>query len=110
VSPSTPDAASSTAVPPGSADELARLRSERDQADRLYNDALTTLDHAIQRMREFPHPPPPYDEAQITALNQRWTLLELKPEERGGWLKRLRAHVWAMVAPLFEHGSSTRRA
>ena len=86
----------------GSAEELARLQDERDTADRTYNDALTKLDAAIQKPRDLPHPPPAYDEFQITPLNQRWELLSLKPDEGGGWLKRVRAHVWAMVAPLFE--------
>ena len=54
-------------------------------------------------MRELPHPPPHYDEFQITPLNERWELLPLKPAEEGGrWLKRLQAQIWAMVSPLFE--------
>ena len=40
----------------GSANELARLKRERDEADRRYNEALTQLDAAIQTPREFPHP------------------------------------------------------
>ena len=86
----------------GSAEELARLQQERDEADRRYNEALTQLDAVVQKPRESPHPPPPYDEFQITPLNQRWELLSLKPDEGGGWLRRLRTHAWAMVAPLFE--------
>src|SRR3990170_6164277 len=86
----------------GSAEELARLKRERDEADRLYNEALTNLDAVVQKPRESPHPPPPYDEFQITPLNERWELLSLKPDEGKGWLRRLRAHAWAMVAPLFE--------
>ena len=86
----------------GSADELARLQRERDEADRRYNEALTRLDAAIQRPRELPHPPRPYDEFQVTPLNERWELLSLKPDEGTGFLRRLRAHAWAMVAPLFE--------
>lgn len=86
----------------GSADELARLKHEREDADRLYNDALTALYGAVQRLRELPHPPPPYDEFQITPLNERWELLPPKPAEGGGWLRHLRAQVRAMVAPLFE--------
>ena len=86
----------------GSAEELAHLQRERDEADRRYNDALTRLDAAIQKGRDLPHPPPAYDEFQINTLNQRWELLSLKPEEGSGWLKRLRTHAWAMVAPLFE--------
>ena len=86
----------------GSAEELARLRSEREEADRRYNEALTRLDAAIRTPRDTPHPPPAYDEFQITPLNERWELLSLKPDEGSGWLRRLRAHAWAMVAPLFE--------
>jgi 2-polyprenyl-3-methyl-5-hydroxy-6-metoxy-1,4-benzoquinol methylase len=86
----------------GSAEEIDRLKRERDEADRLYNDALTRLDAAIQTPRDFPHPPPAYDEFQITPLNQRWELLSVKPDEGRGWLRRLRGHAWAMVAPLFE--------
>jgi len=86
----------------GSAEEIARLERERDEADRLYNEALSRLDAAIQKPRELPHPPPPYDDFQITPLNERWELLSLKPEEGSGWLRRLRMHAWTMVAPLFE--------
>jgi O-antigen chain-terminating methyltransferase len=85
----------------GSADDLARLRHEREEADRAYNDALTGLDGAIQRLRESPLPPPPYDESQITSLNQLWELLPLKPVEPRGWLHRLRSYIWGTVAPLF---------
>jgi SAM-dependent methyltransferase len=86
----------------GSAEEIDRLKRERDEADRLYNEALTKLDAAIQTPRASPPPPSPFDEFQITPLNERWELLSLKPDEGSGWLKRLRAHAWAMVAPLFE--------
>jgi SAM-dependent methyltransferase len=87
---------------PGSADDPERRIREREDADRTYNDALTALDNAIQRLRELPDPPPPYDELQITPLNQRWELLPLKPDEGSGWLRRIRRHAWSMVAPLFE--------
>lgn len=86
----------------GSAAEIDRLKRERDEADRRYNEALTKLDAAIQTPRTFPGTPSPFDEFQITPLNERWELLSLKPDEGTGWLKRLRAHAWAMVAPLFE--------
>lgn len=87
---------------PGSAGDLARLKREREEADRAYNDALTALDGAIQRLRDLPLPPPSYDESQLPRLNEQWELLSLKAADRRGWLARVRAHVWAMVAPLFE--------
>ena len=90
------------AVQKGSAEELARLAREREHADRVYNEALTRLDAAIQKPRELPAPPRAYDEFQITALNERWELLSLKRSEGNGWLRRVRRHVWGMVAPLFE--------
>ncbi len=86
----------------GSSAELARLQRERDEADRLYNAALTNLDAAIQQPGDLPQAPPLYDDHQITPLNQRWELMSLKPDEGSGWLRRLRAHAWSMVAPLFE--------
>src|SRR5687767_392586 len=86
----------------GSSEALARLQRERDEADRRYNEALTALDAAIASPHDFPHPPPAYDEFQITPLNERWELLSLKPDEGHGWLRRLRTHAWAMVAPLFD--------
>ena len=35
---------------PVTADDLARLRAERDEADRRYNEALTALDRALPRL------------------------------------------------------------
>jgi SAM-dependent methyltransferase len=81
---------------------MVRARHERDEADRIYNDALTALDRAIQQVREFPAAPPEFDESQLASLNQRWPILQARPESSGGWMRRLRTHVWAMVGPLFE--------
>ena len=84
-----------------STDDLARLKREREDADRGYNDALTALDRSLQRLREMPHPPPPYDEHQLTPLNERWDLLAVRPLS-DGWRGRLKARIWAVVEPLFE--------
>ena len=60
---------------PNSPDDLAGLKAERAAADRAYNDALTRLDAAIQRLpADFPQPPPVPDERQITPLNTLWNL------------------------------------
>ena len=80
---------------------LQRLTQEREQADRLYNDAFTALDRALMRAPEFPHPPPPYDEQQITPLNERWNALA-PPPASGGVKGRLAAFVWRIVAPTLE--------
>jgi SAM-dependent methyltransferase len=80
---------------------LRRLEQERDAANRRYNDALTALDQAALPQREFPHPPPPYDEQHITPLNQSWDLGVVAPQ--GGGLKgRLAAFVWRMVGPALQ--------
>jgi SAM-dependent methyltransferase len=77
---------------------LRRLEKDRDEANRRYNEALTALDQALMPEREFPHPPPPYDEQQITPLNQSWDLGVVAPQG-GGWKGRLAAFVWRIVGP-----------
>jgi len=80
---------------------LQRLTRERERADRLYNDAFTDLDRALMRAPELPHPPPPYDEHQITPLNERWNALA-PPAASGGMKGRLAAFVWRVIAPTLE--------
>ena len=82
-------------------DDPARLKAEREAADRSYNEALSRLDQAIQRLpADFPHPPPGPDEQQITPLNTLWKIV---PAPRTGSLKhRLAAVVQRAVAPIFE--------
>ena len=82
-------------------DDLAALKAERDAADRAYNEALTRLDRAIQRLPDnFPHPPPPPDEHQITSLNALWKIDIAKVP--AGLRGRIASAVRRMVAPLFE--------
>lgn len=81
-------------------DRLARLEEERGDADRTYNDRLTSVDRALLRPPEFPHPPPPYDETQITAINEAWTILPDGPPAIDRSLKgRLRGAIWRLVGP-----------
>lgn len=75
---------------------LERLARERDDADRRYNEALTTLDASVMQPPELPHPPPPYDEEQLPALNQSW---DVAAPSQGGWKRRLAGIVWRIVAP-----------
>ena len=84
-----------------SPDDLALLKREREDADRKYNAALTALDRALLRLRDVPHPPPPYDEQQLTPLNEQWDLLAVRPIDTG-WRGRLRSFIWSAVSPLFE--------
>jgi hypothetical protein len=82
-------------------DDLAALKAERDAADRAYNEALTRLDRAIQRLPpNFPHPPPPPDEHQITSLNTLWKIDVAKAP--AGMRGKIATAVRRMVAPLFE--------
>jgi hypothetical protein len=82
-------------------DDLAALKAERDAADRAYNEALTRLDRAIQRLPpNFPHPPPAPDEHQITALNTLWKIHIAKAP--AGMRGKIATAVRRMVAPLFE--------
>jgi hypothetical protein len=82
-------------------DDLARLKAERDAADQAYNEALTRLDRAVQRLpSDFPHPPPVPDEQQVTPLNTLWKLDA--PPAAAGLRGRFVGLVRRAVAPLFE--------
>jgi hypothetical protein len=82
-------------------DDLELLRAEREQADREYNDALTRLDRAIQKLpSSFPQPPPSIDEHQVTPLNTLWKIDA--PPPGPGLGGRFAAAVRRVVAPLFE--------
>lgn len=81
---------------------LRRLKQERDEADRRYNEALTALDRAQPSTRVFPDPPPPYDEHQITPLNEAWNIIPQPPETSGGLSGRVRGVVWRVVAPYLQ--------
>ncbi len=84
-------------------DLLARLDRERLDADRLYNEALTRVDRAIQSVPRLPELPASYDAAKLPELNAHWRLLPEGPPQFGGGLKgRLRRLVWRMVGPPIE--------
>ena len=85
---------------PKSPDDLEGLKAERAAADREYNDALTRLDAAIQKLpANLPHPLTGPDVHQIAALNTKW---KLTAPEATGLRRRFVEGVRRAVAPLFE--------
>ncbi len=80
---------------------LRRLKAERDEADRRYNDALTALDRPLAPGLTFPQPPPAYDETQITPLNEAWNILP-EPPAASGWSGKLTGLIWRTVGPYLQ--------
>ena len=84
-------------------DLAARLERERLEADRLYNDALTALDGAIQRPTPLPDPPAPFDDRALHGVNRAWDILPNGALQLDRSLKgRLRAFIWRVVGPPLE--------
>jgi SAM-dependent methyltransferase len=81
------------------AEDLTRLKAEREAADARYNAALTAVDQALQQVPALPHPPPGPDEHQITPLNEAWDVLRAAPRP-GGWRGRVAGLVWRVIEPV----------
>jgi len=79
-------------------DTLRRLKKERDEADRRYNEALTALDRSVPRPSEWPPPRASHDDSQLATLNQAWDTVA-EPPPGSGWRGRLAGFVWRTVAP-----------
>ena len=83
-----------------SADDLARLKREREEADRAYNEALTRLD------RSLPAPPAPPSlpaggDGRLAALRAGRRLApDWADAPVSGWRARLRAAAWRAAAPI----------
>jgi hypothetical protein len=85
---------------PKSPDDLEALKEERAAADRAYNEALTRLDRAIQRLpADFPQPPPVADEHQVTPLNTLW---KIDAPASHGAAGPIISAIRRSVGPLFE--------
>lgn len=81
-------------------DRLARLEDERAEADRIYNERLTAVDRALLVLPDYPHPPPAFDETQVTPINQTWNILPDGPPVIDQSLKgRLRGFIWRLIGP-----------
>jgi 2-polyprenyl-3-methyl-5-hydroxy-6-metoxy-1,4-benzoquinol methylase len=84
-------------------DLVARLERERLEADRLYNDALTAVDRAIQTLPALPDAPPPFDQSRLRDLNATWNILPSGAPTIDRSLRgRLRGLVWRLVGPPLE--------
>ncbi len=84
-------------------DLLARLDRERLDADRLYLDALTALDQAVQTVPALPQAPPPYDASRLADVNAAWkTLPQGAPAFDSSWKGRLGRFIWRLVGPALE--------
>jgi 2-polyprenyl-3-methyl-5-hydroxy-6-metoxy-1,4-benzoquinol methylase len=84
-------------------DLVVRLERERLEADRLYNDALTAVDHAIQQPPRLPPPPQRYDDDGLKPLNAAWDIMPDGPPPADRSIKgRLRAFVWRLLGPPLE--------
>jgi SAM-dependent methyltransferase len=83
---------------------LERLEQERLEADRVYNEALTAVDRALQTtLPELPDAPAAYDDSQLERANRAWDVLPGGPPAVDGSLKgRLRGLVWRMLGPSIE--------
>ncbi len=82
--------------------DLTRLKQERHEADRRYNDALTGLDAAIQVLPRPSQSSAAPDETQVTPLNQRWEITRAIAPLPGGWRGWLARLAVSVVRPALE--------
>lgn len=93
-----------------SAEDLRRLKREREEAERLFREALASLDRARQALPAIPHPPPEID---TSALDRLSTLIETPiapPAHSGRWLRRVRELVWSVIKPVVDRQTHTNNA
>jgi SAM-dependent methyltransferase len=84
-------------------DLVQRLERERLEADRLYNDALTALDRAIQVSPKLPARPSAFDVSRLPQINGAWDILPGGPPAIDRSLKgRLRGFIWRLIGPPLE--------
>ena len=90
-----------------SSDDGTRLTRTRESADREYNRKLTELDTVIQTPPELSNPPSPFDDSQVSSINEQWQLVAPEGPNLGtGWRGRLNRLVWRFVGPLIQRQQS----
>jgi len=80
--------------------EVDRRISERDAADRQYNEALTNVDRALPRPVDGQPPAVSFD-LNVAAIRDRLGILPAQPPGGSGLRGRLARFVWRLVAPVF---------
>jgi SAM-dependent methyltransferase len=84
-------------------DLIERLERERLEADRLYNEALTAVDRAIQVPPKLPARPGAFDASRLSQINSSWDILPGGPPSIDRSLKgRLRGFIWRLIGPSLE--------
>lgn len=84
-------------------EDMARLRAEREAADRAYNDALTAVDLALPRDLAPPSAVPRPDEETLTALQERVNIVPAELPAGGRGLRgRLAGFVWHLIGPMLQ--------
>jgi SAM-dependent methyltransferase len=86
----------------GLEETLRRLKQERDEADRRYNDALTELDRAIVAPIVLPDAALALDDHQIAPLNDNWNILPGAPPAASWSRRKIVDRIWSVVAPSFQ--------
>ncbi|HEY3381034.1 MAG TPA: methyltransferase domain-containing protein [Vicinamibacterales bacterium] len=82
--------------------DLVRLKGEREQADRLYNDALGGVDAALTKPPSLPPLPPPPDHSQLSSLQELQTIVPAQPVPFDGWKARVAGFVWRLIGPMLQ--------
>src|SRR5262245_44919913 len=79
---------------------LRRLKEERDEADRRYNEALTALDRPLPSL-SIADRQAAVDTHQLAALNDAWNIIP-GPPAAAGLRRKLTTFIWNTVAPYFQ--------
>ena len=85
-----------------SADDLARLKREREEADRAYNEALTRLDRSLPARPATPSPAAGGDDGLDALRAGRRLTPDWAAAPVSGWRARLRAAAWRAAAPIVQ--------
>ncbi len=84
-------------------DLLARLERERQEADRLYNDAWTALDRLGRKAPALPAAPPASTGAALAGVRARsHATIEAPPGDDRSLKGRARHFIWRVVGPSFQ--------